>query len=112
MHWRERNELVKDLLLKGHTVAFRLKGNFLYPRVWRGDWCTYEPIKDHGEIKVEDVVFCEVQYGNRFYAHLVKDIGDWNGRRCFTIANANGRVNGWCYDEHVYGKLIRVERGQ
>ena len=122
MHWREpkriwpsseytetlrrkRNEYVKDRMLKGDTVAFRVDcecgdvgGD--YP----GEICTFEPIRDHGEIKVEDVVFCEVQH--RFYAHFVKAIGDWNGRRYFKICNLQGCEHGWCFDEQVYGKRI------
>ena len=105
----ERNKLVKAHLLEGKTVAFRSSGNSLYPRVWSGDSCTYQPVANAAEIQLNDVVFCEVQPGNRFFAHVVKDIDWFRGRRCFTIANISGRENGWCYDEHIYGKLIHVE---
>ena len=105
----ERNYLVKCELKEGHTVAFRSSGNSLWPRVQSGDSCIYEPITNHDLIQLEDIVFCEVQPGNRFYAHVVKRIGEWEGKRYFTIANIKGRENGWCYDEHVYGKLTRVE---
>ena len=107
-HRRECNERVKDHLLKGDTVIFRIKGEFLHPRVCSGDRFTFDPIKDHCEINVGDIVFCEI--GNSFYAHLIKAIGDWKGRRCFTIANTEGWEYGWCSDKQVYGRLTHVER--
>ena len=77
----------------------------------RGESCTYQPVVNaDDEIQKEDIVLCEVQPGNRFYAHIVKKIEDWEGRRCFTIANYAGRENGWCYSEHIYGKLIHAEQ--
>ena len=54
-------------------------------------------------------MFCEVQPFDRIYSHLVLAVGQWNGTRYFMICNAQGRANGYCYDEHVYGKLILVE---
>ena len=105
----ERNKLVKAELQNGNTVAFRSSGNSLDPRVCSGDSCTYQPVANAAEIQLNDIVFCEVQPGNRFYAHIVRKIEDWEGRRCFTIANYAGRENGWCYSEHIYGKLIHAE---
>ena len=105
----ERNRLVKAHLLEGDTVSFRSSGNSLYPRVISGDSCTYEPIANHDLIQLGDIEFCEVQPDDRFYAHIVKRIGEFEGQRCFTIANISGRENGWCFDEHIYGKLIHVE---
>ena len=109
--WREeRNNLVRAELQNCNTVAFRSSGNLLDPPVCSGDSCTYQPVANAAEIQLNDIVFCEVQPGNRFYAHIVKKIEDWEGRRRFTFANYAGRENGWCYSEHIYGKLIHVER--
>ena len=106
----ERNKLVKAELQNGNTVAFRSSGWSLYPRVCSGDSCTYQPVANaDDEIQEEDIVFCEVQPGNRFCAHIVRKIEDLEGRRCFTIANYAGREIGWCYSEHIYGKLIQAE---
>ena len=104
-----RNQLVKSHLKEGKIVAFRSSGNSLWPRVCSGDSCSYEPVVNAAEIHLNDVVFCEVQPRNLFYTLIVKDIYWYMGRRCFTIANIKGRENGWCYDEHIYGKLIHVE---
>jgi hypothetical protein len=105
----ERNVVVKEALQAGNTVAFRSSGNSLHPWVHSGDSCTYVPVNGPMDIRLHDVVFCEVQPGNRFYAHVVKKIVTKRGRLRFTIANLEGRENGWCEMEHIYGKLVHVE---
>jgi hypothetical protein len=110
LHRREeRSRLVKDALQAGHTVVFRSSGGSLWPRVHSGDSCTYAPVNVLSQIGLDDVVFCAVQPGNRFMAHVVKKIFAYEGRWCCTISNLVGRENGWCEMEHIYGKLIRVE---
>ena len=105
----ERNKLIKAALIEGNTIAFRSSGHSLHPRVRDNDSCSYEPVTDAADIQVHDVVFCEVQPRNLFYAHVVKHIDRFHGHPCFTIANLRGRENGWCMAEHIYGKLIHVE---
>ena len=108
----ERNKLVKQALQHKHSVKFRSSGWSLYPKVHSGDSCTYAPVADvTKDVQEEDVVFCQVQPKGYFYAHIVKKIwytdqGLW---KC-VIANRSGDENGWCYAEHIYGKLIAVER--
>ena len=68
---------------------------------------------------VNDVVFCEVQKGDRFYAHLVskKEWTQWDECFYFWISNMKHILdptlhpwtNGWCQMKHIYGKLINVE---
>jgi hypothetical protein len=72
-------------------------------------------------VQVDDIVFCEVQPNDRFYAHLVLR-KEWHRERLagmsaswaecaiggewyFTIGNIEGRENGWCRIEHIYGRL-------
>ena len=107
----ERNQLIKEKLFAGSTACYRSSGWSLWPRVNSGDMTTYTPVRSADDVEVDDIVFCEVQPHNRFYAHLVKEKwwGDWNVRWKFTISNIKGWENGHCNIEHIYGKLIDVE---
>ena len=67
----ERNVELKRMLLEGYTVAYRSSGNSLLPLVASGDRCNYTPVTSETQVLVNDVVFCEVQKGDRFYAHIV-----------------------------------------
>ena len=107
----ERNVQLKHMLKAGTTVAYRSSGRSPEPRFMNGERCTYEPVTSVEQGSVEDIVFCEVQYGDRFYAHLVKEkwYDDVDGCYYFTISNLAGRPNGWCAIEHIHGRLINVE---
>ena len=65
---------------------------------------------DVDTIKLDDIVFCQVQPKNRFFAHKVLKIELHGGKRYFTIGNQKGFRNGWCEDHHIYGRLIEVVR--
>ena len=78
------------------------------------DCCTYRPVTQAHEVEVDDIVFCQVQPGGRFFAHKVArkySANDKHGDKkvVFEISNNKGRVNGWCYMEHIYGKCVLVE---
>ena len=105
-----RNQAIKEQLLSGSPVCYRSSGWSLYPRVHCGDQTTYLPVTHADQVKEGDIVFCEVQLGNRFYAHPVKKKErEWrNGEWKFTISNAAGRENGWCYIKQIYGRLVEV----
>ena len=54
-------------------------------------------------IKTGDVVFCQVQPRGQYYAHLVLGIDDQLQQPVkYTIGNMNGRVNGYCYENHIF----------
>ena len=57
-----------------------------------------------------DVVFCQVQPSELLYAHIVVAIETCLHARenKYWIGNITGRINGWCYREHIYGILIDV----
>ena len=106
----ERNELIKAQLLDGKTVAYRSSGWSLYPRVHSNDLCCYTPVSFDEQVEVDDIVFCQVQPSERFCAHLVKD-KEWHDadrRWKYWISNPQGRINGHCYKEHIYGRLFVV----
>ena len=104
---QERNVLIKEQLQCGSPVCYHSSGWSLYPRVHSGDCCTFQPVNSVDQVQEDDIVFCEVQPGDRFYGHLVKR-KEWNAKLekwVFTISNMKGRENGWCYMEHIYGRL-------
>ncbi len=105
----QRNEMIKEQLQLGKPVIYRSSGWSLYPRVWANDQCTYEPVTSADEVREDDIVFCQVQPGDRFYGHLVSRKWFEDGKWFFTISNLKGRSNGWCSIEHIYGRLIRCE---
>ena len=106
-----RNKLLKEKLLAGDTVCYRSSGWSLWPRVSSGDMTTYRPVRSVEQVNIDDIVFCEVQPGSRFYAHLVKEKwwDAWEEKYKFTISNINGFENGHCHIEHIHGILIDVE---
>ena len=106
----KRNQLIKQQLQAGRTVAYRQSGWSLNPRVKSNDLCYYSPVKSDEEVNEDDIVFCEVQPKNRFYAHLVKDkVKSGSGAFKYWISNIHGYYNGWCRIEHIHGKLYQVE---
>ena len=56
------------------------------------------------------VVFCIVQPRGLYHAHLVHTIQRSGTARehKFRISNIKGRINGHCFIEHIYGKLVLV----
>ena len=109
-----RNQMIKEALLNGRKCFYRSSGNSLAPWVRSGNGCCYHPVTNADEVNENDIVFCEVQPGDRFYAHVVKkkywytcdpvEPDQW----AFIISNIKGRENGWCYIEHIYGKCVEV----
>ena len=122
---RCRWHMCKKQLLEGTPVQYKSGGNSLYPLVHANDSCLFAPVVNPDTLKVGDIVFCEVQPGNRFFAHLIKTI-EWENckvdprtaasararrtepRRKFTIGNISGHINGHCFEEHIYGRLVEV----
>ena len=108
-----RNVMIKDQLQEGRTVQYRSSGNSLFPIVHSNDVCMYEPVLRPETIREGDIVFCEVQPGDRIYAHKVHRIYWDNFIRYFDIGNNHDPppgINGWCQDHHIYGRLIKVVR--
>ena len=109
-----RNSMCKKQLQEGTHVQYKSGGNSLYPFVHANDSCLFEPVVNPDELKVNDIVFCEVQPGDRFFAHLIHKIEwvTWDNpldfRRRFTIGDIGGHVDGYCFDEHIYGRLVEV----
>ena len=105
-----RNWLAKDMLVAGRSVQFRSSGDSLKPMVRSGAVTMWEPVHDHSELEVGEVVFCRVQESNLFYGHMIHHIDAWEGEKYWLIGNMKNppRINGWCYAEHIYGRLMEV----
>ena len=111
-----RNILIKEQLLGGRTVQYCSSGNSLKPDVWSGDCCLFEPVESESDLEKGDIVFCQVQPGDKFYAHKilkvesVKAAGSARGRyrKKYTIGKNKGHTNGYCYIDHIYGRLFEV----
>ena len=67
--------------------------------------------KEASEIDVGDIVFCQVQPSQQFYAHIVHDVQHCYYRQepKYWIGNIQQRFNGWCHREHIFGILVEVE---
>ena len=106
----KRNEMIREMLQEGKTVAYRQSGWSLWPRVHSNDLCCYIPVPYHEQVAVDDIVFCHVQPGDRYYAHLVHtkewdaEMGQWKS----WISNMKRRCSGHCSIEHIFGKLVSV----
>ena len=68
-----------------------------------------------------DIVFCEVQPTGRFFAHKVmyyeyehaEPVDSARGTEAifrikYWIGNNKGHINGWCYQHHIYGRMVEV----
>ena len=110
--------MIKKQLIEGTAVQYRSSGNSLWPDVKSGDCCMFEPVYEPDTLRVGDIVFCEVQPKDRFYAHKILSMewdstaasaqGEETRTRYWTIGNNSGHKNGWCNDWHIYGRLVEV----
>ena len=118
----KRYEIMKEALLSGESVQFISGGNSLIPYVYSGDTCFLHPIVPGktSNILPGDIVFCAVQDGDRYYVHLVWRVLTWETnegvkKQVYVIGNnkpePNKKCNGWSYREHIFGLLVKTERG-
>ena len=96
--------MIKADLLAGKDVVFRSSGHSLWPRVKSNDGTQYTPVTRDEEVAVDDIVFCEVK--DKCFAHLVKKKEWFASGYCYTIARLDGRENGWCTINTIYGRLV------
>ena len=63
------------------------------------------------EIGVGDIVVCQVQRSQQYFAHIVLDVGQcyYNKEPKYWIGNIQGHFNGWCLREHIFGILVDVQ---
>ena len=119
-----RNKLIHETLRDGSCVWYTSTGSSMWPLVQAEDAILLHPIqavtaedgmdcrpKEASQIYVGDIVFCNVQRTQQYYAHIVLEIEyDVHARESrYWIGNIEQRHNGWCYREHIYGILIEVQ---
>ena len=120
----ERNKMIHEYLVDSRPVFYISSGNSMWPLVQSNDGCTFHPIqavrdmvgehavhKEASEIGVGDIVFCQVQPSQHYYAHFVLSIEQdyYANEEKYWIGNIQGKRNGWCYREHIYGILVEVQ---
>ena len=113
-----RNVMIKEQLQNGEGVAYRSSGWSCYPRIHSDDLTYLSPINretDWYNLKVDDIVFCEVQPGNRFFCHPIHKIEEcwrretWQWEKVYTIGNLDrSRVNGYVFRDGIYGTFDRA----
>jgi hypothetical protein len=118
-----RNKLIHEHLAAGRSVFYRSSGNSMWPLVQSDDGILLHPIqavtakdgttieKEESEISVGDIVFCEVQRSKLYYAHIVLEVYEdlYRKEPQYWIGNIEGRMNGHCYREHIFGILVDVQ---
>ena len=105
-----RNGMIRDMLTSGRPIQYRSTGNSLKPFVYSGDVTMWDPVTDHATLEIGDIVWCLVQPTQMYYGHAIHYIGDWDGKRFWTIGNLKDPpyINGWCFAEHIFGLLMEV----
>ena len=87
----------------GETVTFRPRGASMSGRIESGQLYTVEPVLDHTNLEIGEIVLCKVN-GNE-YLHIIKAR---QGDR-FQIGNNRGFINGWVGVNAIYGRCIKIE---
>ena len=108
----ERNKMIHEYLVDSRPVFYISSGNSMWPLVQSNDGCTFHPIqavrdmvgehavhKEASEIGVGDIVFCQVQPSQHYYAHFVLSIEQdyYANEEKYWIGNIQEKRNGWCY---------------
>ena len=120
----KRDYLIRGAFIKGKSVFYKSSGNSMWPLVQSDDGCTFHPIqavtakrgvhsirKEASEIGVGDIVFCQVQRSQEYYAHIVLDVQEcYNPEEPkYWIGNIQKHYNGWCHRKHIFGVLVEVQ---
>ena len=119
----QRNEMMKRSLQNGVAVQYRQTGKSMYPDVYSGDSCLFEPVYDCKLLEKRDIVFCQTVPEMHFYAHEIIGIfteweldapagsahePEFRPVMKFHIGNSTGHYNGMASDRTVYGRLVEV----
>ena len=119
-----RNRLIREYLTEGRSAFYVSSGNSMWPLVQSDDACNFYPIqavtakdcihavqKEASEICKGDIVFCQVQPSQQYFAHIVLDVEEswYHNEPKYWIGNIQRYCNGWCLREHIFGILVDVQ---
>ena len=76
--------MIKLQLLRDNSVQFVYGGKSSHPVVNSGDGCVVVPVDDHHELIVGDIVFCEVQLGNKILVQKILYTCFWHQTGCIS----------------------------
>ena len=119
--WRwlveKRHRMTKDCMALNNIVKMTSAGKSIEPLMRSGDTFEVRPMGGGYTVKAGDIVFCQVQPGNRHFIHLVCSVEEEMDkeyevvRKVYYIGNNKKgnaqRYNGWCHAEHIYGDVPR-----
>ena len=73
--------------------------------------CIHAVQKEASEICKGDIVFCQVQPTQQYFAHIVLDVEEswYHNEPKYWIGNIQRYCNGWCLREHIFGILVDVQ---
>ena len=116
-----RKTLIQEYLIEGRSVFYKSSVNSMWPLVQARDACTFHPIQAvtardgiHSIQKeasdcVGDIVFCQVQRSDQYYAHIVIRVEDSVDRSqetetrytlAYWVGNIEQHVNPGRYDKN------------
>ena len=106
--------MIKNQLRGDKNVGYRLGKNWsMFPDPSLPDQVTFAPVKQHWQVKINNIVLCEVQPENILVENRVLEEGLWyddghpdRARTYYIIGNDEGVQDGWCYIDHIFGKLV------
>ena len=106
--------------MEGKPIQYKSTGTSLQPLVCSGDTCFLYPYRpENTTLEVGDIVFCQAMDRGYFWTHLIwKTTKYWHyglERDVYWIGNnkpgKDAKLNGWCFDEHIFGYLVGTQRG-
>jgi len=104
-----RNRLIREYLTEGRSAFYVSSGNSMWPLVQSDDACNVYPIqavtakdcihavqKEASDICKGDIVFCQVQPSQQYFAHIVLDVEEswYHNEPKYWIGNIQRYCNG------------------
>jgi hypothetical protein len=99
--------LSAELLQQGQTISLVAEGSSMFPTIRPGDSVTIAPSRERP--RVGEIVAFHQPHIERLLIHRVDAI---RGDAFATRGDANREGDGWVLRDQIYGRVIRVTRGE